>query len=75
MRARHLLVAAALLSLVGSGSAISAEPTAAGLWQSVDDETHQPSGWFLIREHDGVFEGAIVRMYMKPGESPERRVR
>jgi len=71
MRARHLLVAAALLSLIGSGSAISAEPTAAGLWQSVDDETHQPSGWFLIREHDGVFEGAIVRMYMKPGESPD----
>ena len=70
MRARHLTVAAALLALVGAGQAIGAEPTAAGLWQSVDDSTHQPTAWFLIHDHDGVYEGTIVKMYLKPGESP-----
>jgi uncharacterized protein (DUF2147 family) len=70
MRARHLTVAAALLALIGAGQAIGAEPTAAGLWQSVDDATHQPTAWFLIHDHDGVYEGTIVKMYLKPGESP-----
>ena len=73
MRARHLLVAAAvILSLVQRRrSARSVELTAAGLWQSTDPETGQPTGWFLFRDHDGVFDGTIVRMYLKPGESPD----
>ncbi len=71
MRVRHLTVAAAaLLALIGAGQAIGAEPTAAGLWQSVDDTTHQPNAWFLIHDHDGVYEGTIVKMYLKAGESP-----
>jgi len=70
MHARHLLVAAALLSLFGAGGARSVELTAVGLWQATDPETGQPNGWFLFRDHDGVFDGMIVRMYLKPGESP-----
>lgn len=64
------LVAATLLSLVGAGNAPAAEQTAAGLWQATDQATGQPTGWFLITDHGGVFAGAIVRMYMKPGENP-----
>ena len=26
--------------------------------------------WFLIRDHGGIYEGAIVRMFLKPGENP-----
>jgi uncharacterized protein (DUF2147 family) len=71
MRARSLTMAAALLLLVGAGHAIGAEPTAEGLWQSADEQTKQPSGWFLIRNHDGVYEGTIVKMFFKPGENPD----
>jgi uncharacterized protein (DUF2147 family) len=70
MRAKYLTVAAALLSLVSTGYALGPEPTAAGLWQSVDDDTHQPNAWFLIRDNGGFYEGAIVRMFLKPGEDP-----
>jgi uncharacterized protein (DUF2147 family) len=70
MRARYVIVAAALASLLGGGVAHSADPTAAGLWQAVDRDSGQPTGWFLFRDHDGVFDGTIVKMYLKPGESP-----
>ena len=68
MRARYIIAAAALLSLV-AGHALGAEPTAAGLWQAADQETGQPTGWFLIRDHDGIYDGTIVKMFLKPGES------
>jgi len=71
MHARHLLVAVALMSLFAAADAGSVELTAAGLWQATDQETGQPNGWFLFRDHDGVFDGMIVRMYLKPGESPD----
>ncbi len=71
MYARHLLVAVGLLWLLGAGNAGSIELTAAGLWQSTDPDTGQPTGWFLFRDHDGVFDGTIVRMYLKPGERPD----
>ena len=70
MRARHLTVAAALLLLIGAGQTLGGEPTAAGLWQSLDEDSHQPNAWFLIRDNGGLYEGTIVRMFMKPGEDP-----
>jgi uncharacterized protein (DUF2147 family) len=52
-------------------TASAAEPTAAGLWQAVDDETHQPTGWFLIRDSgSGIYVGSIAKMFLKPGEDP-----
>ena len=27
-------------------------------------------GWFLIFENNGVYEGAIAKMFLKPGEDP-----
>jgi uncharacterized protein DUF2147 len=45
------------------------ERTAAGLWQKTLEDG-QPIGWFLIVERRGVYEGAIVKMWMKPGEDP-----
>lgn len=69
MRAAYLAVAVALVSLVVAGQASSAEPTAAGLWQAIDPQSGEPTGWFLIRDHDGVYDGTIVRMYLKRGET------
>jgi uncharacterized protein (DUF2147 family) len=41
-----------------------------GLWQAVDSDTKQPIGWFLIDDHNGVFDGIIAKMFLKPGEDP-----
>src|SRR3984893_5372256 len=77
MRARLLISAAAAAALLSLAAAVSAQnpvpaapQTPAGLWQAVDDDTKQPTGWFLITKHDGVYSGIIAKMFLKPGEDP-----
>jgi Uncharacterized protein conserved in bacteria (DUF2147) len=78
MRARFVTVVAALLPLVLAGHALNADPlpvlpaapTPVGLWQTVDRDTKQPTGWFLIANHDGVYGGIIAKMFLQPGQDP-----
>ena len=77
MRAKLLFSVVVLTSLATAVSAQNPAPTAstmpqtpAGLWQALDDDTKQPTGWFLIANHDGVYSGIIARMFLKPGEDP-----
>ena len=70
MRARIAMAVAIVLPLLAPVHAFSADFTPAGLWQAVDDDTKQPSGWFLISDHGGTFDGIIARMFFKPGENP-----
>ena len=68
MRMRFVLVGivVALLPLAWSAPAHSAgRPSAAGLWQAVDDDTKQPTGWFLISDHTDVYDGIIAKMFLK----------
>jgi hypothetical protein len=51
-------------------AAAQSGPSAAGLWQKTVDG--QPDGWFLVVDRDGVFEGAIAKLFMKPGEDPNQ---
>jgi hypothetical protein len=48
------------------------EPTAAGLWQNLN-EAGEPDGWFFIFERNGTYEGVIAKMFLKPGEDPNAR--
>ncbi|MGH6707642.1 MAG: DUF2147 domain-containing protein [Bradyrhizobium sp.] len=48
--------------------AAAQEPTAAGLWQKV--EKGKPVGWFLVVDHDGIFEGAFAKLFPEPGDAP-----
>ena len=61
------VLAALVLSTV---AAAAAEPSAAGLWQKVEDG--KPVGWFLMVDHGGVFEGAIAKIFLLPGEDPDQ---
>jgi len=70
MRAKLVTALAALLWLVVAAQAVGREPTAVGLWQATDDETGQPTGWFLVSDHDGVYDGIIAKMFLKPGQDP-----
>jgi hypothetical protein len=56
------------LLLAAVPAAWAVEPSAAGLWQKVEDG--KPVAWFLVVDHDGIFEGVIAKTFPLPGEDP-----
>src|SRR3954468_11052350 len=62
------LMTALVLLLFVMPSGRAAEPSAAGLWQKIEDG--KPVMWVLVVAHDGVFEGVIAKMFPLPGENP-----
>jgi uncharacterized protein (DUF2147 family) len=63
-------VALGAVALVGATSVPlqAADPSAAGLWEQVDENSGKPESWFKIVERNGAFEGNIVKIFFKPGE-------
>ncbi len=71
MGASRLVLVGAILIIAAATSPVSAaEPTAAGLWEQVDENSGQPESWFKIEERNGIYEGKIVKIFFKPGEDP-----
>jgi hypothetical protein len=65
--ARPIITGLALLfaaTLAGE----AAEPSAAGLWQKIED--NKPVVWVLMLDHDGIFEGVFAKMFPEPNEDP-----
>ena len=57
-----------LIALIGVSPAMAADPSAAGLWQKLEDG--KPVVWVLVVDHDGVnFEGVVAREFPDPGET------
>jgi len=61
----------ASLTAINAVSAVSAaEPSVSGLWQKTDAQTGQTVGWFLFVARNGLYEGAIAKLFLRPSDPP-----
>jgi uncharacterized protein (DUF2147 family) len=63
-----LVAAIAAMSVVQSAPA--AEPAVTGLWQKIDEQTGGTVGWFLFTDQNGLYEGAIAKLFLRPTDQP-----
>ena len=70
MRSGALVVIALVVGMAFSPATVKAdEPSAAGLWEQSDSKGNV-GAWFLIFEHDGTYEGALAKIFTRPGDEP-----
>jgi hypothetical protein len=65
---RLILPIVMALAFASGAIAQTAEPSAAGLWQKL--ENNKPVAWFLVVDHNGIFEGVIAKAFPLPGQDP-----
>jgi hypothetical protein len=66
------LLAAAFVAVATAQSAFAADPSVTGLWQKIDEPTSKSVGWFLFTESDGVYQGMIAKLFLRPGDPPNQ---
>lgn len=66
----RVVLAGIVALMVTAMPSFAAEPSAAGLWRKVDDETGKTVVWFLFVEHDGHYEGIVAKTFPRPGDPP-----
>jgi uncharacterized protein (DUF2147 family) len=72
VQARKLALAGLVTLLATMHPAAAAEPSVAGLWQKVDEETGKAVSWFLFFEQNGTYEGVVAKFYLRPGDPPNQ---
>jgi hypothetical protein len=53
---------------VAAASSATADPSVAGLWQKIDEQTGKPVVWFLFVERNGVYEGVTAKLFKGPDD-------
>jgi len=68
-KSRMMLLMAGLLALAAAvPTAAATEPSVSGLWQKIDEADGSTVGWFLFVERNGLYEGAIAKLFLSPSE-------
>ena len=72
VQSAKLAIAAFLLTLAAANSTVAADPMVTGLWQKIDEQTGKSVGWFLFTESEGIYQGMIAKLFLRPGDPPNQ---
>jgi uncharacterized protein (DUF2147 family) len=70
LKTQLVRVSIAASMLAAATTAFAQEPSVTGLWQKLDENDNKPVGWFLFVERNGTHEGAIAKLFPRPGDDP-----
>ncbi|MBV9243652.1 MAG: hypothetical protein JO366_02455, partial [Methylobacteriaceae bacterium] len=68
LAALGLLMLATSPAMLATTSAIADEPSLAGVWEQIDENTGRVGAFITMRERKGVWEGYSTKMFPKPGD-------
>ena len=72
VQSAKLAMAALLMLVAAANSTVAADPLVTGLWQKIDEPTSKSVGWFLFTESEGVYQGMIAKLFLRPGDPPNQ---
>ena len=73
VQSAKLAMAALFLTLAAANSTVAADPlVVTGLWHKIDESTSKSVGWFLFTESEGIYQGMIAKLFLRPGDSPNQ---
>lgn len=73
VQSAKLAMAALFLTLAAANSTVAADPlVVTGLWQKIDEPTSKSVGWFLFTESEGIYQGMIAKLFLRPGDPPNQ---
>jgi hypothetical protein len=65
---RRCILSGLIVCAMGAWPVLADEPSAAGLWQKVEDG--RPVLYILVVDHNGIFEGVMAKTFPRPSDPP-----
>jgi Uncharacterized protein conserved in bacteria (DUF2147) len=64
----RLVIAGLVVALATIQSVAAQRPSAAGLWQKIDERSGKAVVWFLFIDRGGVYEGIAAKLFQRPSD-------